>query len=95
MKYYLISVNDGIVTLGEQVIASDNRGIKGGILPPHVLDYAMKYARNMGEPGQLYLSIELYVMPLVDSVKVVPGKKTRKLLVQIQDHNAPAYGSEQ
>ena len=95
MKNYRISVNDGLIILGEQVIASDNRGIKGGIVPPHVVDYAMKYARDMREPGHLYLTVELYVMPLVNSDKVVPGKLTPVLSMQIQEHNAPAYGSEQ
>lgn len=95
MKHYRISVSDGLVILGEQVIASDNRGIKGGIVPPHVVDYAMKYARDMREPGYMALTVELYVMPLIDSVKVRPGKLTPVLSMQIQGHNAPACGGEQ
>ena len=95
MKNYRISVSDGLVILGEQVIASDNRGIKGGIVPPHVVDYAMKYARDMREPGYMALTVELYVMPLVNSEKVVPGKLTPVLSMQIQGHNAPAHGGEQ
>ena len=95
MKNYRISVSDGLIILGEQVIASDNRGIKGGIVPPHVVDYAMKYARDMREPGYMALTVELYVMPLVDSKKVVPGKLIPVLSMQVQDHNAPAYGSGQ
>ena len=95
MKNYRISVSDGLIILGEQVIASDNRGIKGGIVPPHVVDYAMKYARDMREPGYMALTVELYVMPLVDSKKVVPGKLIPVLSMQVQDRNAPAYGSGQ
>jgi hypothetical protein len=95
MKHYRVSVSDGLVILGEQVIASDNRGIKGGIVPPHVVDYAIKYARDMREPGYMALTVELYVMPLVDSNKVVPGKLTPVLSMQIQGHNAPVLGSEQ
>lgn len=88
MKHYRISVSDGIVILGEQVIASDNRGIKGGIVPPYVVDYALKYARDMREPGYMALTVELYVMPLVNSDKVIPGKLTQVLSMQMQDRNA-------
>jgi hypothetical protein len=95
MKHYRISVSDGLFIIGEQVIASDNRGIKGGIIPRHVVNYAMKYADDMREPGNLYLTVELYVMPLVDSVKVRPGKLTPVLSMKIQEHYTPVLGSEQ
>ena len=90
MKHYRISVSDGIVTLGEQVIASDNRGVKGGVIPPHVTDYAIKYARDMREPGYMALTVELYVMPLVSSAGVKPGKLTPVLTMQLQQRDAPA-----
>jgi hypothetical protein len=90
MKHYRISVSDGIVTLGEQVIASDNRGIKGGIVPPHVVDYAIKYARDMREPGYMALTVELCSMPLVSSTGVIPGKLTPVLNMQLQQRDAPA-----
>lgn len=95
MKYYRISVTDGIVVLGEQVIASDNRGIKGGIVPPHVVDYAMKYAHDMREPGYMALTVELCVMPLVDSKGVKPGKLTPALNMQIQNRTEPVADSGQ
>jgi hypothetical protein len=87
MKHYRISVSDGIVTLGEQVIASDNRGVKGGVIPPHVTDYAIKYARDMREPGYMALTVELYVMPLVSSSGITPGKLTPVFNMQVQARN--------
>ena len=95
MKHYRICVSDGLVTLGEQVISSDNRGIKGGIIPPHVVDYAMKYARDMREPGYMALTVELYVMPLVSSNGVVPGKLTSLLNMQMRELDYSAGDGEQ
>lgn len=95
MKHYRVSVSDGLVILGEHVIASDNRGVKGGIVPQHVVDYAIKYARDMREPGYMALTVELYVMPLVSSSGVKPGKLTPVFNMQVQDRNTPVHDGEQ
>lgn len=93
MKHYRISINDGLVVLGEQVIASDNRGIKGGIVPPHVVDYALKYARDMREPGYMALTVELYVMPIVNSSTVKPGRVRPVFSMQVQERDTPVPDS--
>ena len=46
MKLYAILIVREDGTEEEHVIESDNRGIKGGITPPHVLRYAHEYARK-------------------------------------------------
>ena len=46
MKLYAILIVREDGTEEEHVIESDNRGVKGGATPPHVLRYAHEYARR-------------------------------------------------
>ena len=60
MKLYKISVSDGLINFGENVIASDNRGVKFGAVPPHVIEYARQYAVGLGEWGRMWVSVGEY-----------------------------------
>lgn len=74
MKLYAILIVREDGTEDEHVIESDNRGVKGGATPPHVLRYAHEYARR-----QRAQRLEVCAM--------VPALVTGKGIVRITHRN--------
>ena len=76
MKHYRITVTDGLVVVADTFVASDNRGVKGQAVPPHVTEYAEQYAKGLGETGYLTVCVSKYVAPVLSSSGVVSGENS-------------------
>ena len=89
MKLYKITVSDGFYNLAEDVISSDNRGVKFGAVPPHVIEYATRYAQELGEPGRLVVSVGTFSPTFLARGEFVQGSYQFKWGTELECPAAP------